>query len=623
MRAGSSSRASSPSRSASEARSWRRARRATPSTSIVSGDSTSAQAQGGRRRGLGRDARPGRRLRRDGAARRDTADRDRPGEQPRRRAQARRDRLPGARSAEARDQGSFRARGRARPPALPLPPLVGPLSHPRRKRSTSSSTLWSASRSTRERSSSGRASARTGCTSSRAGGCGSSGETEEARPGRHRLQAARRLLRGALAAPRQRRPRTSRRSLRRRCSRSARATSGGSPSGTRRSARVFEEQIASVRLQVRRPRPARLRRGAPAGRCGRCRRTSAWSRSTRFARARRTARRRPRSGPAKTPEPPRERIRSFPHVWQIDEMDCGAACLAMVCRHFGRAVSLPHIRKAVHMGVDGTSLTGIAAGAEAVGLRVRSVKASKTRLDELAAPGRLPLRRQPLGRALRRGRPTRAPGRPGARRRPHEARGVRGEVVGLRGAPRLRAAARGGAARRDKGALALAVLPPVLRARSPSPRSWPCVAAGLQMALPVFTEVIVDRLVADRTLDRACSTCSCSRMSGVLVLMIAANLIQRYILSRAAVTLDRRTLDFLTAKLLALPDELLQLPPDGRHPAPPRPACARCGRRWSSRESAGADVGRRTFVVALATDGRLRLAARRSSSWRRCRSTPG
>ena len=31
-----------------------------------------------------------------------------------------------------------------------------------------------------------------------------------------------------------------------------------------------------------------------------------------------------------------KRIRRFPLVRQIDEMDCGAACLAMVCRYFGR-----------------------------------------------------------------------------------------------------------------------------------------------------------------------------------------------------------------------------------------------------------------------------------------------
>lgn len=35
---------------------------------------------------------------------------------------------------------------------------------------------------------------------------------------------------------------------------------------------------------------------------------------------------------------PTRRIRRFPTVWGIDESDYGAACLAAVCRHFGRAV---------------------------------------------------------------------------------------------------------------------------------------------------------------------------------------------------------------------------------------------------------------------------------------------
>ena len=87
-----------------------------------------------------------------------------------------------------------------------------------------------------------------------------------------------------------------------------------------------------------------------------------------------------------TREEKRGRIRRFPHVWQVDEMDCGAACLAMACRHFGRDVSLAHVRKTVQMGMDGTSLAGIAAGAESLGMRVRSVKASKSRLEELPPP---------------------------------------------------------------------------------------------------------------------------------------------------------------------------------------------------------------------------------------------
>ena len=86
-------------------------------------------------------------------------------------------------------------------------------------------------------------------------------------------------------------------------------------------------------------------------------------------------------------------------------------------------------------------------------------------------------------------------------------------------------------------------------------------------------------------------------MTGVLVLMIAANLIQRYILSRSAVTLDGRTLDFLTAKLLALPMSYFNSRRTGdiqRRLAGMR----QVRRRWSSRRASGL-TSLATFVVAL------------------------
>ena len=89
----------------------------------------------------------------------------------------------------------------------------------------------------------------------------------------------------------------------------------------------------------------------------------------------------PADAPAST-----TRIRRFPVVWQIDEMDCGAACLAAVCRHFGRQVPLSAVRQAVGTGLDGTSLRGLAAGAAVLGLRADAVKASKSRLDDLRLP---------------------------------------------------------------------------------------------------------------------------------------------------------------------------------------------------------------------------------------------
>ena len=78
--------------------------------------------------------------------------------------------------------------------------------------------------------------------------------------------------------------------------------------------------------------------------------------------------------------------RRFPFVRQIDQFDCGAACVAMLCRAFGHNVSLPFVRQSVGTGVDGTSLRGIQRGGELAGLEVRALKASKDRLDTLPLP---------------------------------------------------------------------------------------------------------------------------------------------------------------------------------------------------------------------------------------------
>jgi CRP-like cAMP-binding protein len=81
-----------------------------------------------------------------------------------------------------------------------------------------------------------------------------------------------------------------------------------------------------------------------------------------------------------------KRIRRFAHIRQIDEMDCGAAALAMVCRHFGRAVSPTRIRQLVHTSIDGTSLRALCHAATELGLAARSVKASKRNLDQMPLP---------------------------------------------------------------------------------------------------------------------------------------------------------------------------------------------------------------------------------------------
>ena len=78
----------------------------------------------------------------------------------------------------------------------------------------------------------------------------------------------------------------------------------------------------------------------------------------------------------------------YPIVRQHSEEDCGAACLATVCLHYGRRFSISRIREAVGTGQLGTTLLGLRRGAEHLGFNARQVKATPELLDNL---NRVPL----------------------------------------------------------------------------------------------------------------------------------------------------------------------------------------------------------------------------------------
>src|SRR5207237_3915094 len=80
------------------------------------------------------------------------------------------------------------------------------------------------------------------------------------------------------------------------------------------------------------------------------------------------------------------RTRSIPLIQQIDEADCGAASLAMICRHFGRKVSLARIRQLCHTARDGTSLKALSHAATELGLASRALKVSLRNLPQMPLP---------------------------------------------------------------------------------------------------------------------------------------------------------------------------------------------------------------------------------------------
>ncbi|MAG33451.1 MAG: hypothetical protein CL908_21450 [Deltaproteobacteria bacterium] len=80
------------------------------------------------------------------------------------------------------------------------------------------------------------------------------------------------------------------------------------------------------------------------------------------------------------------RIRRFRHVRQVDEMDCGAACLAMVCQHYGRSVPISRIRPLVQTGQDGANLRSLCDGAGVLGLAARAVRVPGPHVDSMPLP---------------------------------------------------------------------------------------------------------------------------------------------------------------------------------------------------------------------------------------------
>src|SRR5690349_10357575 len=66
--------------------------------------------------------------------------------------------------------------------------------------------------------------------------------------------------------------------------------------------------------------------------------------------------------------------RRIPFVQQMQWSDCGAACLAMVLKSFGREVDLEDVRHVTGVDREGVDAVSLLRGAEFYGLRGRGLK---------------------------------------------------------------------------------------------------------------------------------------------------------------------------------------------------------------------------------------------------------
>jgi ATP-binding cassette subfamily B protein len=67
-------------------------------------------------------------------------------------------------------------------------------------------------------------------------------------------------------------------------------------------------------------------------------------------------------------------IKRFPHYQQYDAMDCGATCLRMIARYYGKHYELATLRAYAYADREGVSLEGTIAAAERIGLRALPVQ---------------------------------------------------------------------------------------------------------------------------------------------------------------------------------------------------------------------------------------------------------
>lgn len=79
-------------------------------------------------------------------------------------------------------------------------------------------------------------------------------------------------------------------------------------------------------------------------------------------------------------------IRRFPLVHQAEEADCGAACLAMICKHHDVSMTLGKLRELANVTRQGATMDSLARVGELLGFSTRGVKCSYQVLQSFDLP---------------------------------------------------------------------------------------------------------------------------------------------------------------------------------------------------------------------------------------------
>ncbi len=250
-----------------------------------------------------------------------------------------------------------------------------------------------------------------------------------------------------------------------------------------------------------------------------------------------------------TPRGPR-RQRRFPFVQQLDEMDCGVACLSMVAKWYRIDVSISWLRDVAKAGPSGTTLRGFSEAGARIGLDVVPYKVSRDRLAELGTPAIVHWDKNHWivlvgvdARGVEVADPALGVYRMSEEELAAHWDGYTAQITPAVVKPEVPSSApnlhwlRPFLAKHRRAITAAAVLA--------------LGAAGAEVALPLIVEAVVNGVV-HRTSDTTIDLFGLGIL-GLAVAGTAAGLAQKMLLSKTSSLFDVETLGFITERLLGLP----------------------------------------------------------------------
>ena len=78
--------------------------------------------------------------------------------------------------------------------------------------------------------------------------------------------------------------------------------------------------------------------------------------------------------------------KKFPHYKQADSKDCGATCLKIIAKYFGKTLNIQKLRQLSETTREGTNLLTLSEAAENIGFRTLGVKVNSKKLEEAPLP---------------------------------------------------------------------------------------------------------------------------------------------------------------------------------------------------------------------------------------------